>query len=387
MSEIPKDNILSITRPRELHPRAGRIGAEIEILGKRLVDFTNWDIFALNENRDFLKAAQVEIEKSGFGGASPRTSGGTSAAHASCEKRIAQFLGVPAALLTTSKFAALQALVSEFLADGDILLVDEQMQLPVTDLIKLCRTPAVPFVAANPSSLESELSKCRSAKRKFVLMEHISPATGRKQDFSALLPILQRHAASVILDESCAMGMEGLRGAGGSENPLLSPSIFFQFGEISTFIPSSGAFLAGSSEALAAILQGARSLYNDIAIPPACASAAEAAINMLELSHAARERLRESVAHFRAGLSSLGFLDALQSDSPIVSVMVGASSKAEELSKALIQRGFFTDTAAISTPYSNVGFLRMVVSVRHTGKMLDELMQAISDVYKRLPKD
>ena len=202
---------------RQLKPVQSRKDGCVEVRGKQLIDFTNWDYLALNSNRDFLTSLQREIESLGVGACAARTASGTHQRHVACEYRIAQFLNTQSSILFSSKNQAVLSLVTSLVAEGDLVFLDETMHSPVSDAAYLVNAQAIYYHAGSLAQLKSELSKCKPTLRKFIFAESISPVTGIGTDLGYLVELARTFKAQLIVDESYALAALGLRGAGGRE--------------------------------------------------------------------------------------------------------------------------------------------------------------------------
>src|SRR5258708_7872831 len=84
----------------------GKQGAEIEVDGKKLLNFCGNNYLGLASADLLAQAAAEGVEKYGFGMASVRFICGTSTVHKDLEAEIAKFFGTEDAILYTSCFDA-----------------------------------------------------------------------------------------------------------------------------------------------------------------------------------------------------------------------------------------------------------------------------------------
>lgn len=372
---------------QEFHSVKYRDNGYVEIRGKKVLNLTSWDFFDLNSNRAVRHALQGEVEESGINSRSSRMSSGTSPAHLLCESRIAKFLSCEKSLLFSSKNQAILSLFSYLLSENDQVLIDEHIQSPVFDACRLSGARPIFFNSANLSTLEKEFSNFKGLGDKYVFVESISPLTGRKIDLATISEIIGRHGGELIVDESYSIGIQGLRGAGGCEESSLVGKVLCLVGALTYGIPGFGGVIAGGRELIDLLANRSRTFSNEVPLPFGVASCIEKAIDFIEFFQTKRDKLANSTILLRQQLSEVGFLDATQSDSPIVSVMVGKSNEAKEMARALFERGFLVDPVITKTSLSQVGFIRAIVNTLHTDEQLKLYSQAVSDIFQRLPQE
>jgi len=369
---------------KTIHVAGTRRAGMIEIRGKSLVDFTNWDALELGHNQKVKRAAQSTIESDGISSASSRLLAGTSTAHLACESHISKFLNTEATLLFSSKNQALLSLITALCGEQDSILVDDLLIGPVLDAAYLVNADAGIFTTDNLSSLEGELRKSGRSRRKLVFVESISSVTGNKTDLDTICEISARNGALVVVDESFALGTSGLRGAGSVEFISPSSTIFAKYGDLSLGLAGFGGFVSGSKLLLSVLVQRSRTLLNETAVPAALAASAEQSILVSETQSAARKRIAILASKLRRGLKSLA--PGVPSDeySPLVCVRIDKISKAVEISEALVQRGFFVDVVPRGTSRDESAVIRFIISISHTEDQIDDLIQAFEESYRRI---
>lgn len=387
--EIKKeiDQLAASSKLKEFHTRVSRAPNVIEIRGKQVVDFTSWDFLGLGQNKKVVRALQVEAENFGVSANSSRLNSGTTLAHVNLEKRIASFFGTQSALLFSQKNQAVLSLIHALTNESDIVFYDENMQSPIADACVLSRTTGIPFNSSNLDSFELEIAKHKANRGRFVLIESVSPISGKSNDLIRLSNLCKKNQINLIVDESFALTHSGLRGAGRIEELSLSDSVFLIYSSLSHCLPGVGACLAGNAIVTGLMLQKSRTFSSEISMSSCIVAATEASIDVAELSQTERAALSALIKEFRDGLSQAGFLDAGESISPIVSVMVGNGESALKWSEVLFQKGFLVDPVSVKTLVSDVGFIRVLVNVCHTQEQIKSLLLSITDIANRLGED
>jgi 7-keto-8-aminopelargonate synthetase-like enzyme len=68
----------------------------------------------------------------------------------------------------------------------------------------------------------------------------------------------------------------------------------------------------------------------------------------------------------------------------VISLPVAKLSKAKELEAALLQRGFLSEVTSAQVPFSEVAYLRLVITTRHTDKQVDSVVEALIELVPRV---
>lgn len=353
--------------------------------GRECLDFTSWDFLGLSRAPALTRAVQLEIETHGLSSCGSRLGTGTFPSHTACEARLAQFFGVDRALLFASRNQAAFSLITTFVNEQDRLLVDELLQSPVSDAAHLVGAEVLHISSDDLGSVERALtaSPLRGG-RTFIVLDAISPATGSVPPLAAIMPIAEQHQALVIVDESWALGIAGLRGASSGENPLLSQALFALYGSLTASVPLYGAFVAGPAALAEILLSRSRTFALEAALPPAFTVGIESALGKIELMSTERERLRLLSARLRRGLVELGYLLSFGPDTPIVCVPFQKSRTAAECELALFQRGILAECIPLRRTLSDGAAVRFLVRSVHSEGEIDRLLQTLADLKNRV---
>lgn len=371
---------------REAHAALRLENGQVEIRGKRVVDFTSWDFLNLAFDPRLKRSAQKVIEAVGVGSSSPRLSSGSSEAHAHCEHRIAGFLGAQSSLLFSSKNQALLTLFTSSLSERDVVLIDELSQSPASDAAYLVNAQTAMFQSEDPSSLEAELDKTRAARRRILYVETVSSLTGKQIDLPRVLSIAKKFNADIVLDESFAVASIGLRGAGVSDGILSCDAVACTVLDLSLGLSCYGAALAGTSELIGYLLSRSRTFSYESALPASIAASVDTALDIVELQPLKREGLLLLASRLHSGLSELGMSPEAFSRTPIVSINFAKRSLAAEFAASVFQRGFLVDVVPRGTQFSDSAVVRLIIRSPHSEKHVDQFLQAVADIKARLPK-
>ncbi|MCB0340111.1 MAG: pyridoxal phosphate-dependent aminotransferase family protein [Bdellovibrionales bacterium] len=382
--KIELKSLAELGRLQEFSPAASRLAGKINFRGQDLTNFTNWDFFNLNGASKVKRAAQSEIEVNGPGSNSSRLVTGTSLAHISCEGRIARFLGTESAVLFSSVNQAVLSLVAAVVSDKDCVVVDDQLQSPAIDVSYLVNADVINFETSNPDSLAKVLEQTKQYQERFLFVESISPLSGKRADLGVLSKIATEHGTHLIVDESYALGIEGLRGAGGCERFKVGSKALVQYGSLAFGLGGYGAFVAGSKEIITYLINRSKTFSAEVALPSSIAAQVEAGINIVELQTGARERFSTLSRSFRTRLKEIGFDVETGLDTPIVCLTVANRKVAEDLQEILFKKGYCVEV--LSSPFvrEEAAAVRFLLNVSHTPEIIDGVIKDLAEVYSKL---
>jgi 7-keto-8-aminopelargonate synthetase-like enzyme len=97
-----------------------------------------------------------------------------------------------------------------------------------------------------------------------------------------------------------------------------------------------------------------------------------------------RVNLNRLAARLRDGVSAMGMRVSSQASGPIVSLLFQKTRQAEELLRALFQRGILAEVVYQQKPLSEASALRFLVNSKHTEKHVDHVLESLSDTLPRV---
>ena len=358
----------------------------LQYKGKTLIDLTTWDYLGLATDPQIKLAAQRAIETHGIGTASPRLRTRTRDSHLACEKNLARFFGTESALLFSSKNQLVLSLVTSLVNETHVVFVDELMQSPVADAAVLVGATVATFRIGD-GSLAAELERHSRNPEKLVFAETLSPITGEALNFPDFAGVLKKFGASLVADETFACGALGLRGSGLLENERAArvPGVLGYYADLSVGLGGFGAAMLGPAVLTNYLVQRSRTFSGETSPAPGFVVAGSKGIDIAELKAMERQKIANNMGKLRIGLSALGFSFTSQMG-PVISVPFANSKLAQEFSDALLTRGFLTEVIHGVKLRSESSFVRMVFGIRHSEKQIDDLLNAIADIFPRVAK-
>ena len=363
-------------------------GPEVEIGGRRLVNFSSNDYLGLANDPRLRKAATSAIDEFGVGAAASRLISGTQSPHLRLERALAKWKGTESALCFSSGYAAALGTIPGLVAKNDVVLLDKLCHASLIDGAKLSGAVLRVFPHNQLGKLESHLEWARRehpAKRVLVITESVFSMDGDHAPLRELVELKKRFGALLMLDEAHAIGVIGPNGRGLAAEENASKEIDVQMGTLSKALGTSGGYICGSRTLIEWLINGARSFIYSTAPPPAIAAAALAAVDFLASPEGEERRLLlwERIRLMQGLLPRAG-LNEEQSGarSAIFPWIVGDEQAALNLAAALQKEGFLVPAVRCPTVAKGAARLRITVSAAHEEPQIRALCKAIGKLMK-----
>ena len=363
-----------LERPHRV--RSGRQGREVELDGRRLVNFGSNDYLGLAGDVRLTKAAAKAACAEGFGaGASPLVSG-HSRAHDVLERSIAGLLDVEAALAFSSGYAANTATIAAVVGAGDLIASDARNHASIIDGCRLSRARVVIYPHRDVATLERLLAAAPPGGRRLIVTDTLFSMDGTIAPLADLCAVAARHGAMLMVDEAHATGVCGMRGSGLVEEAGCADGVHLRVGTLSKAIGAAGGFVAGHGRLIRWLRHRARGWVFSTAHPPAVAAAAARGLSLAAAEPWRRTELRSRAAAFRARLTAAG-LDLGAAAAHIVPVRVGPPEAAVALSATLADEGVFVPAIRPPSVPDGESLVRTSLSWHHTPDDLERLATAL----------
>jgi 8-amino-7-oxononanoate synthase len=351
-------------------------GARVREGGRELVNFSSNDYLGLANHPAMRAAAHRAVDAYGVGaGASPLVSGYLRI-HQEAEARFAAFVGLPAAILFPSGYAANLGILAALADRSAEVFGDKLNHACLNDGAVLSRATFTRYAHNDVAALEARLA-ASTAEVRVVASDTVFSMDGDLAPVKALLALCDKHDAWLVLDDAHGIGVLGQRGAGTLEHlGLASPRIVYM-ATLGKALGGYGAFVAGEPVVIDWLVQRARTLIYSTALPPMAAAAAVAAVELIESQPRILAALRERIAGFRAACEAARIVLA-PSDTAIQPLVVGDAARALEVSARLREDGFLVPAIRPPTVPEGTSRLRISLSAAHTAADVAALVAALS---------
>lgn len=326
------------------------------------------DCFSSN---DYLGLAARTAPRVETGAGASRLISGEHAAHGELERSLADWLGLEAALLFSSGYAANLGTVAALAGPGDLIVSDALNHASLIDGARLSRARVVVTPHNDVDAVATALAS-RSEGRAWVLVESYYSMDADGPDLRRLRAVCSAHAAALLVDEAHALGVLGPDGRGRCAEFGIQPDVFV--GTFGKAFGTQGAFVAGPNVLREWLWNRARSFVFSTGLTPMAAVAAHLALQEIQGSARARDKVGALAGRLRHGLSQAGLRPV--GFGHVIPVIVGASERAVALAAKLHEEGFMVPAIRPPTVPHGTARLRLTVSAEHHEEDVDRLVEA-----------
>ncbi len=359
-----------------------RDGARCEVVGadgvpRWLLNFCGNDYLGLSQQFAVAGALQDVAAREGAGGVASHLVCGHHAEHEALEREVADWLGVPSALLFGSGYMANLAVVQALLDKSDVCVQDRLNHASLIDGARLagCALRRYPHADAEGALRQLRMTPDGAA---LLATDGVFSMDGDIAPLKQLALVARVQHATLYVDDAHGVGVLGEDGRGSVADAGLDvAAVPLQLVTLGKALGSYGALVAGDAALVRHLAETARPYIYTTALPAAQAAASLAAVKLARREHWRREKLAARVQRFRAGARRHG-LALLPSDTPIQPLRCGDDAVAVAMAAALERMGFWV--AAIRPPTVPEGSarLRVTLSAAHVDGEVDALVEALA---------
>ena len=356
----------------------GAQGAHVTVGGRPMLNLCANNYLGLTGDPRLVAAAGAAMAGHGFGMASVRFICGTQDIHGALEARLAQFLGMEAAILFGSCFDANGGLFEPLLGPEDAIVSDSLNHASIIDGIRLSKARRYRYANADMADLEAQLVQARADGARFVLIatDGVFSMDGYLAPLAQIRSLADRYDAWVMVDDCHATGFMGPKGAGTPAHAGIKVDILT--GTLGKALGGAlGGYVAASAPVVELLRQRARPYLFSNALPPAVVGAALVALDIIEAADDVRVRLFDNARYWRAGLERLGFR-LLAGEHPIIPVMIGEAPLAQAFAQALDTRGVMVSAFFFPVVPRGAARIRTQMNAALTREDLDFALDAFA---------
>jgi 7-keto-8-aminopelargonate synthetase-like enzyme len=334
--------------------------------GKEYLFFGGYDYYRLSRHPALLSAAEETLHTQGLNSGGARVTTGTHPLHVALEKRIADFLGVPAAALLPAGYMANLALF-EVLGNKDVsCFYHPDCHPSLKTAVAGSGLPAREIPASG--ELLAEMIEA-AGKRPLIVTDGVYGDLPPLREYAALAGT---YDGVLCIDEAHALGILGDHGRGAFEHCGLSTERLLLTGSLSKACGASGGFVAGPASCIDAV-RGTCAYATTSAVALPMAAAGIAAIDHLRQHPQMMHDLRKRSTWVKRRLAAAG-CDIAPVPTPVICIHVPSGDRAARLAKELRNAGIYPPR--IRYPGKPDHF-RFALSSEHSDAHIERLLRVL----------
>ncbi len=320
--------------------------AEIEVAGRKVLNFCANNYLGLSDNPRLIEAAKKAMDARGYGMSSVRFICGCQDIHKELEKVIADYFGTEDTILYAACFDANGGVFEPLFSEEDAIISDSLNHASIIDGVRLCKAVRYRYANADMGELEECLKKAQAQRFRIIVTDGVFSMDGNAAPLDRICALAEKYDALVMVDECHSAGVLGKTGRGITELYDLRGQVDILTGTLGkAFGGAVGGFTTGRREII--------------------------------------DRLVANVEHFRAGMMAAGF-DIKPTQSAICAVMLYDAKLSQEFAAKLQDEGVFVTGFYYPVVPKGQARIRVQVSAGHTIEQLDRCIAAFTKVGKEL---
>lgn len=340
----------------------------------------------MGQNQHVTTAMKHAIETLGAGAGGTRNISGTHHLIIELETELADLHNKEGALVFTSGYVSNEATISTLgrVLPDCLILSDELNHASMIAGVKNSGATKRIWRHNDLEHLEQLLKKAGELRPKLIAFESVYSMDGDIAPIKEICDLAKRYNALTYLDEVHAVGMYGKRGGGIADQLELMERVDIIEGTLAKAFGIMGGYVTASSTIIDTIRSYAPGFIFTTSLPPAIAAGATASIRHLKTANDLREKHQEQVAKLKAKLTEAK-LPILPTETHIVPLMVCDPVLCKAASDRLMEKhGIYIQPINYPTVTRGTERLRITPSPLHDDAMIDELVNAVTEVWEAL---
>ncbi len=344
------------------------------------------DYLAMGQHDKVIGAMEEALHDVGAGSGGTRNIGGNTHLHVELEHELADLHGKEGALLFTSGYVSNDATLSTLgkLLPGCVIFSDELNHASMIAGIRNSGCEKRIYRHNDTRHLEELLAAEDAETPKVIAFESVYSMEGDTAPVHAICDLAEKYNALTYIDEVHAVGMYGARGGGISERDNAAHRIDIIEGTLGKAFGVMGGYITAEKRIIDCIRSYAPGFIFTTSLSPVLVAGVLASVKHLKGSSVERRAQQAAAAMLKLKLAEAG-LPVMDSTTHIVPLMVGDPVHAKKISDILLaEYGVYVQPINFPTVPRGTERLRFTPGPHHTEEMMDELTQALVEIWDRL---
>ncbi len=355
----------------------------VTIGDKRLLLLSSNNYMGLCNDNRLKDEAIMAIKEFGCGSGGSRLTTGSHRLYKDLEESIAEFKGKESALVFGSGYMANIGVITAIADSEWVIFSDELNHASIIDGCRLSRAKVIIYKHSDIEDLQEKIT-LHSRDKNIIITDGVFSMDGDIAPLREISEISKNHGKIVtIVDDAHGTGVLGESGGGVLEHLGLEEEIDIQIGTLSKALGGEGGFVVGSKSLIEYLKNKSRNFIYTTALSPSSVATSLKSIEIIKGQDEERKELLEKSKWFKESLKGYGF-DIIDSQTPIIPIIVGSSHKALEFSEELFKEGVYVQAIRPPTVKENTSRLRVTIMATHTMKDLEFAINKLEEVGRRI---
>ena len=357
-------------------------GTEIIIDGQSRINLGSNNYLGLTHHPEVLAAAREALEQYGTGCTGSRFLNGTLDLHVEAERRLAEFVGKPAALVFSTGYQTNLGVIATLVGMNDAVIIDKLNHACIVDGARLSFGQVYRFRHNDMEDLERQLQKAEE-RGKLVVVDGVFSMEGDIADLPNIVQLCKKYGARLMVDDAHSFGVLGDTGAGTAEYFGLTDDVDLIMATFSKSLASIGGFVAGDPKVIDYLKHRARALIFSASTPPPAIATVLKALEVLQREPERRNRLWENSRFLLENLKGMGY-NLGKTETPVLPVIIGDDMLTFRIWRELFDEGVYVNPVVAPAVPEGTARLRVSCTATHTRDQLSRALEVFEKVGKKL---
>ena len=347
------------------------------------------DYLGMGQHPKVLKAMRDAVYIYGAGSGGTRNISGTHHSIVELENELSDLHQKESSLTFVSGYVANLTALSTLgtVLPNAIFFSDEYNHASMINGIRSAKAEKKIFRHNDLNHLEDLLRNEPYDRPKIIAFESIYSMTGDIAPIEEIISLAKEYNALTYIDEVHSVGMYGNRGGGICEQEGLMDEIDIIQGTLAKAYGCQGGYISASKEIIDVVRSFGSGLIFTTTLAPVISEGAIASIRHLKESKIERQIHQQQVTKLKTNLN-LASIEILKNNSHIVPVMVRDPNLCRNISEYLLkEHRIFIQHINFPTVPRGTERLRLTPTPQHTDKMIEDLIFALEDSFKKFKSD
>ena len=344
------------------------------------------DYLGMGQHPFVFEAIERTMKEVGAGSGGTRNISGTNYYHIALENEISEIHQKESSLLFTSGYVANDtslSIIGSKLKDC-VIFSDERNHASIINGIRNSKAEKFIFKHNDIKHLESLLKTVNVDRPKIIVFESVYSMDGDFTPIKSFIKLAEKYNALTYLDEVHGVGLYGPNGGGVADEQKVMQDIDIINGTLAKAFGLLGGYISSSKNIVDFVRSYSPGFIFTTSIPPAIAAGAIASIRYVKDNQQLRNKLKEKCLLIKEKLLAAN-IPFLKTKSHIIPIIIGDSKLCKKAADELLEKHkVYLQPINYPTVPRGKERLRITPSPLHTDKMIDDLINALKFVWKKL---
>ena len=360
--------------------------------GQEFIRMNSNSYLGMSLREEIIQEEERVTKKFGVGPGAVRFISGTFQSHRELEKKLAAFHQRDDAMLFSSAYSTVVGILTPLITSDTIVISDELNHNCIINALRLARPKDKKiYKHLDMKELEERIKESvGQAKRLIIITDGIFSMRGDYAPLDIISHLSQKYDQEfpenilLVVDDSHGIGAYGKTGRG-TEEYTKAKGVDILVGTLGKAFGVNGGYVTSNQTIITYLRETAPMYIYSNPISPAEASAALKSLEILNSKKGKDilEHLHQMTKKFEKGLLDLRY-EIIESDHPIVPLMLRDTKKTSELVSYLVDKGILATGLNYPVVPKGDEEIRFQINADHTPYDIDYALSVLKDYNKKI---